>query len=158
MVDDTTQQDTTTTSTKRRFPWQGRGGAAKGATTTTTSTTTDGGSGGGHGGGHGFDAVRLRKILAQVLWAICVVFALVLATAVLLIAVDANPKNDLVLWVINRADNVDLGFFDLTNPIKDWDEAETNPAQDVKTALFNYGIAAIVWLGIGKFLDKVVRA
>ncbi len=159
MVDDTTQQDTdSTTSTKRRFPRLGRGGADKTTKTTTLDKGTGSGGTGGDGGGHGVDAVKLRKVLAQVLWAICVLFALVLALAVLLIAVDANAKNDLVLWVINRADNVDLGFFDLTNPIKDWDEAETNPAQDVKTALFNYGIAAIVWLVIGKFLDKVVRA
>jgi hypothetical protein len=143
MGDETTTQDdaatatTTPADTARRRPWQ-RGGSSG-------------------PGGHGVEVTRIRKVAAQVLWAISALFALILAVAVLLIAVDANPRNDLVLWVIHRADNVDLGFFDLTNPIKDWDKAETNPAQDVKTALFNYGIAAIVWLGIGRLLERVVK-
>ncbi len=145
MADDTTtHEDDTTTTTAKRRPWQ-RG-----------ATTSSNGAGGSSGSTP--DIARLRTLLAQLLWAICVLFAAILAVAVLLIAVDANPDNDLVLWVIHRADNVDLGFFDLNNPVKDWDVSETNPAQDVKTALFNYGIAALIWLGIGKFLEKVVRA
>lgn len=152
MVDDTTTRGgddsatttTTTGTTTKRRPWEGRFGSR-------------GAGGAGDGGGHSFDVAKARTIAARVLWLVCAVFAMILAIAVLLIAVDANPRNELVRWIIERADNVDLGFFDLQNPIKDWDESETDPAQDVKTALFNYGIAAIVWLGIGKVLDKVVR-
>ena len=91
------------------------------------------------------------------MWGICALFALILAVAALLIAIDANTSNELVDWLLARADNVDLGFFDLANPIKDWDEAETDPSQDVKTALFNYGIAAIVWLILGRVLDRIIR-
>ena len=151
-IDKTTQQDEAAPVAKKK-PWQrfSRSGA-----TTTTTTTSAGTS--GSGGGHTPDVAKLRTMLARLLWAISALFAVILAIAVLLIAVDANADNELVRWMIARADNVDLGFFDLGNPIKDFDEAETDPAQDVKTALFNYGIAAIVWLGIGKFLDKVVRA
>jgi hypothetical protein len=149
MVDETTatggdDPSTTGTTTKRR-PWEGRFGS---------------GGSGGPGRPDGRPALEVKKIrifVARVLWAICAVCAVILAIAVLLIAVDANPQNDLVRWMVQRADNVDLGFFDLQNPIKDWDEKEKNPAEDVKTALFNYGIAAIVWLGIGKLLDRVVR-
>lgn len=102
------------------------------------------------------DVAKVRTIIAQVLWVVSALFALILAVAVLLIAVDANAKNELVRWVIARADNVDLGFFDLSNPIKDWDDKK-GEIDDVKTALFNYGIAAIVWLGIGKLLERVVK-
>jgi hypothetical protein len=146
MGDDTTTQGddaaaaSSTTTTARRKPWQGRG--------------APGGPGGS--GGHGTDVAKVRKVVAQVVWGVCALFALILAVAVLLIALDANPGNDLVRWVIARADNVDLGFFDLSNPIKDFDDKKSE-VQDVKTALFNYGIAAIVWLGIGKLLEKVVK-
>lgn len=137
-VDDTAATGTTT----RRRPWQ-RGGHA-------------GAAGPGDGGGPSFDVKKARLVLARVLWLVCAVFALILALAVLLIAVDANTKNELVRWIIARSDDVDLGFFDLQNPIKDWDESKAAP-EDVKSALFNYGIAAIVWLGLGKLLDRVVR-
>ncbi|MFB9311792.1 hypothetical protein [Nocardioides plantarum] len=149
--------DTTTT---------GEGDSTKTTTTTAATEATApksrrrswaGRSAGAGGGGAAAQVAKVRVLLARVLWAVCAVFALILAAAVLLIAVDANTDNELVRWVIARADNVDLGFFDLSNPIKDWDKDETDVMQDVKTALFNYGLAAIVWLGIGKLLDKVVR-
>jgi len=159
-IDKTTQQDEVAPVAKKK-PWQRfsrsgghtAAGTTAGATTTTATTTST-----GRGGGHTPDVAKLRTMLARLLWAISAVFALILAIAVFLIAVDANADNELVRWMIARADNVDLGFFDLQNPIKDFDKSETDPAQDVKTALFNYGVAAIVWLGIGKFLDRVVRA
>lgn len=150
MADDTTHDDGATTTTTKRRPWQ-RGSST--TTTTGTSTTTTGSP---KGGGR-FDAAKLRTVLAQVLWLVSVVFAGILALAVLLIAVEANADNELVRWIIARADDVDLGFFDLGNPIKDFDQ-DKGEIDDVRTALFNYGIAAIVWLIVGKFLDKVVRA
>lgn len=109
------------------------------------------------GGGGGPDLARIRIVVAQVVWGVCALFALILAVAALLIAIDANTSNDLVDWLLARADNVDLGFFDLSNPIKDWDKDETDPSQDVKTALFNYGIAAIVWLILGRVLERVIK-
>ncbi|QCW52479.1 hypothetical protein FE634_09385 [Nocardioides dongxiaopingii] len=102
------------------------------------------------------DLAKLRIALARALWAVCVLFALILASAVLMIALEANPANDLVRFVVDRADDVDLGFFDLSNPIKDFDTALAE-TQDTKTALFNYGIAAIVWLVVGRIVDRLVR-
>ncbi|WP_246060490.1 hypothetical protein [Nocardioides dongxiaopingii] len=104
----------------------------------------------------GMDLAKLRIALARALWAVCVLFALILASAVLMIALEANPANDLVRFVVDRADDVDLGFFDLSNPIKDFDTALAE-TQDTKTALFNYGIAAIVWLVVGRIVDRLVR-
>lgn len=103
------------------------------------------------------DVKAVRTAIARVLWAICVLFAAVLAAAVLLIAIDANAKNELVRFIIEFANKVDLGFFDLSSPIKDFNTKVSDPAQDVKTALFNYGVCAIVWLVIGRVLDRVVR-
>ncbi len=99
----------------------------------------------------------VRTALARVLWTVCVLAAAVLAAAVLLIAIDANVDNDLVRFLIDAADKVDLGFFDLTDPVKDFDTAIVDPTQDVKTALFNYGICAIVWLVVGRIADRLVR-
>ncbi|MGA8255082.1 MAG: hypothetical protein WB767_00755 [Nocardioides sp.] len=103
------------------------------------------------------DVKTVRLVLARVVWALCALFALALALAVLLIALDANPRNDLVKFVIDVADGVDLGFFDLTNPVKDFNESVENPAEDVRTALFNYGIAAVLWLVVGRVGERLIR-
>jgi hypothetical protein len=160
MADKTSDGSTETTSTstpddgateaaprRRILPSFGSGGRGSGR-----GGDRDGGRAGG-----GFDVSKARTVLARILWGVCALFALVLALAALLIALEANPENELVRWIIDRASNVDLGFFDLTNPIKDFDEAQRNPAKDVKTALFNYGIAAVIWLIIGRILDRVAR-
>ena len=101
----------------------------------------------------GVDVAQIRTILARVVWALFVVFALVLALAALLIALDANADNSLVEFIKGFADSVDLGVFDLDNPIKSFggDNAET------KTALFNYGIGAIAYLIVGRILERLIR-
>jgi hypothetical protein len=102
------------------------------------------------------DVKAIRTAIARLLWTVCLVFAFVLAASVLLIAIDANRQNELVDFLFKFADRVDLGFFDLSSPIKDFD-AKKGQYQDTKTALFNYGIAAVVWLVIGRIVDRVVR-
>ena len=114
MGDDTTTQGDTPRRRAdhhdaRRYDDQahGRGRAGTAAAARPASSAGSGG------------AVRRRQgphARGPVLWAVCALFALILAVAVLLIAVDANAENDLVRWVIERADNVDLGFFDLDQP------------------------------------------
>jgi len=99
---------------------------------------------------------QVRSLVGRLIWVVCLVFALALAITALLIALKANADNDAVRFIVSFADRVDLGVFDLTNPIKDFDR-EVGPARDTKTALFNYGIGAIVWLLIGRIGDKVVR-
>ncbi|MGA8844997.1 MAG: hypothetical protein WB471_00085, partial [Nocardioides sp.] len=75
---------------------------------------------------------------------------------VLLIAIEANRQNDLVVFMRETADKIDLGLFDLSSPIKDFNLKVENTA-DTGTALFNYGLAAISWLVIGKVADSVIR-
>lgn len=102
------------------------------------------------------DTKKVRTTAAKIVWAICVFFALVLAGEVLLIAIQANETNDLVMFMRETADKVDLGLFDLSDPIKDFNEKVPN-FSDTGTALFNYGLAAIAWLVIGKVADSVIR-
>jgi hypothetical protein len=96
---------------------------------------------------------RVRGIVARAAWTVCLVLALVLAAAAFTIALDANERNELVDLIRSLADTFDLGFFDLENPVKRFD----NPNGGVKTALFNYGIAAVVYLILGRFLERLVR-
>lgn len=96
-------------------------------------------------------AVRTR--IAQVVWFVCVVFALLLALGALTYALKANTDNSLVEFVRDWAGRVDLGIFSIDNGIKEFggENAET------KNALFNWGIGAVAWLIIGKVLDKIIR-
>lgn len=103
-----------------------------------------------------YDVAKVRTLIAKGFWAVCVFFALVLAGEVLLIAIEANEQNDLVMFMRETADKVDLGLFDLSSPIKDFNEKVPN-FSDTGTALFNYGLAAIAWLVIGKIGDAVIR-
>ncbi len=96
---------------------------------------------------------RLRGYVSRAVWVICLTLALVLAAAAFSFALDANDKNDLVKLVRDLADAFDLGFFDLDKPVKEFND----PNSDVKTALFNYGIAAVVYLIAGRFLERIIR-
>lgn len=96
---------------------------------------------------------RVRGIVARVLWVICLVLALVLACAAFSFALEANNRNELVKGIRDLADAFDLGYFDLDNPVKEFDD----PNGDVKTALFNYGIAAVIYLIVGRFLERIIR-
>lgn len=98
-------------------------------------------------------AARVRDIAGRVVWTVCMTLALILAIAAFTFALEANDKNDLVALFRDLADAFDLGFFDLDNPVKQFQE----PNAQVKTALFNYGIAAVVYLVVGRILERVLR-
>ena len=97
------------------------------------------------------NAVRAR--LAQLVWLVCVLCALVLALGALLVALKANTDNALVVFIKDAADAVDLGVFDPQDGVMKF-EGE-NAA--TKNALVNWGLAAIVWLVIGRILDRIIR-
>ena len=96
---------------------------------------------------------RVRGIVARTVWVICLTLALVLAAAAFSFALDANDENGLVQIVRDLADAFDLTFFDLDKPVKDFAE----PNSEVKNALFNYGICAVVYLIVGRFLERIIR-
>jgi hypothetical protein len=97
--------------------------------------------------------VRVRRIIAQVIWTLAVLAALFLALGALLVALKANQDNALVKLVLNVADAVDLGVFDRDNGIKQF----TGNDAAVKNALFNWGIGALAWLLAGRLVERVLR-
>ena len=101
----------------------------------------------------GAGIARARTIIAQVIWLLCVVAALFLAIGALLVALDANVDNNLVSFVLDGADAVDLGVFSVDNGIMKF----TGENAETKNALFNWGLGAVVWLVVGKILDRVIR-
>jgi hypothetical protein len=96
---------------------------------------------------------RVRVVLAQVVWLLFLVAALFLAVGALLIALDANPDNELVKFVLAGADRVDLGIFSKDNGIKEFSGANA----ETKNALFNWGLGAVVWLVVGRLLERLIR-
>src|SRR3989337_1130861 len=78
---------------------------------------------------------KTRTVLAQVIWLLFVVAALFLAVGALLVALDANDENNLVQFVLDGADAVDLGVFSVDNGIMKF----TGENAETKNALFNYG-------------------
>ncbi len=104
--------------------------------------------------GRGAKTVRqVRMVLSQVIWLLFLVAALFLAVGALLITLDANRDNDLVTFVLEGADRVDLGIFSRDNGIKQFSGADA----DTKNALFNWGLGAAAWLFVGRILDRLVR-
>ena len=99
------------------------------------------------------DASAVRSRIAQLVWLICVFCALVLALGALLVALEANGENELVQFIKSAASAVDLGVFDRSDGVLtfDGDNAKT------KTALVNWGLGAVVWLIIGRILDRIIR-
>jgi hypothetical protein len=120
-----------------------------------TSTDTGAEASGTSGGpGRGARTItRVRVTLAQVIWLLFLVAALFLAVGALLIAVDANPDNALVKFVLEGADRVDLGIFSKDNGVKEF----TGENAETKNALFNWGLGAVAWLVVGRILERLIR-
>ena len=93
----------------------------------------------------GTDAIRSR--IASVVWLVAVVCALFLAVGALMIALGMNQDNAIVAFVLDGARKLDFGTF------KDF----TGKSAATKSALTNWGIAAVIYLVIGKVLDRIIR-
>ncbi len=93
----------------------------------------------------GANAVRTR--VASVLWLAAVVCALFLAVGALMVALKMNQDNAIVNFVLEGAHKLDFGEF----------KQFTGKNAEVKAALTNWGIAAVIYLVIGKILDRVIR-
>lgn len=101
----------------------------------------------------GSAAAKVRARVAQLIWLACVVCALLLAVGALLVALEANPRNALVDFVLRAADAVDLAVFSREGGIKEFRGA----GSEVKSALVNWGLGAVAWLVVGRILDRIVR-
>ena len=98
-------------------------------------------------------ASKIRARLAQAVWLVAVLCALLLAVGALLIALDANKSNDLVDFVLRAADFVDLEVFSRHDGIKQF----RGQGAEVKNALFNWGLGAVAWLVVGRILDRIIK-
>jgi hypothetical protein len=123
-------------------------GRGEGTSTKAEASGTSGGPGPG-----ALTVTKVRTVLGQVIWLLFLVAALFLAVGALLIAVDANRDNQLVQFVLDGADRVDLGIFSKDNGIKDFSGSNA----ETKNALFNWGIGAVVWLVVGRILERLIR-
>ncbi len=107
-----------------------------------------------------YDADKIRTIVARVVWLVFVLCALSLAVAALLYAIEAEPENNLVDLFYSIADRVDLNFFGLEDPIREFtiDGGKNDGQVDLqKTALFNYGIGSILYLIVGRIVEKLIH-
>jgi len=95
----------------------------------------------------------VRTRVAQVVWLVFCLCALLLAVGALLVALDANEGNPLVELVVRGAGAVDLGVFSRDNGIFDFRGGNA----EVKNALVNWGIGAVAYLVVGRILDRLVR-
>jgi hypothetical protein len=97
----------------------------------------------------------VRARVAQVVWIVCVLAALVLAIGALCIALKANASNDLVKFFIDTADKLDFGVFSRHDGVFHW-QGHSHAAM-TKNALVNWGLAAVVWLIGGRILERIIR-
>ena len=91
----------------------------------------------------------VRERVAAIVWILTVIAAVILAAGALLIALDANPNNDLVDSVIGWAGDLDGPFNKMFT--FDGENAAT------KEALVNWGLAALAWLIGGKIASSIIR-
>ena len=93
----------------------------------------------------GVNAVRSK--IASLVWLVAVVCALFLAVGALVVALRMNQDNPIVGFILDGARSLDFGSF----------KEFTGKSAATKEALTNWGIAAIIYLVIGKVLDRVIR-
>ena len=100
-------------------------------------------------------ANMVRARIAQLVWILCVVAALFLAAGALCIALKANLDNGLVKFCIDTAGKLDFGAFSRTDGVAHW-KGHSHSAL-TKNACVNWGLAAVVWLVVGRIVERVVR-
>lgn len=96
---------------------------------------------------------RLRETMAQILRVVFLLFSVVLALGAFLVAAHDNVSQDnaLVKFVLDFADAID-GPFSRKNGIFEF-HGENAATKD---AVVNWGIAAIVYLAIGRYLQRLL--
>ena len=97
----------------------------------------------------------VRTRVSQLVWLVCALAALVLAAGALCIALKANAENDLVKFCTDTADKLDFGVFSRTDGVAHWKGHSHSSL--TKNACVNWGLAAVVWLIIGKIVERIVR-
>lgn len=99
------------------------------------------------GGNMKATANAVRSRVASLVWLVAVVCALFLAVGALMVALHMNQDNAIVHFVTDVAHKIDFGEFKKFH----------GRNADVKAALTNWGISAVIYLVIGKVLDRIIR-
>jgi hypothetical protein len=120
-----------------------------------TPTTTTGRPGPDRGARAKAAADLVRARVAQLVWVLCALAALVLAVGALCIALKANQSNGLVKFCIDLADKLDFRAFSRTDGVAHWKGHDH--AALTKNALVNWGLAAVIWLIAGRLVERLVR-
>jgi hypothetical protein len=105
---------------------------------------------------------RVRSLLATAVWLAAVLCALSLAVGALLVALQMNRDNSIVEMVLNAANSLDFGVFKEfePDPPENATRAEVRDARqsaETKSVMVNWGLAAVVYLVVGKVLDRIIR-
>lgn len=98
---------------------------------------------------------QVRTRVAQVVWLLFVVAAVFLAVGALCIALGFDKNNPLVAFILDGANFFDLDIFSKAKGegIKTFHGSNA----DVKNALFNWGIGAIVYLIVGRIVVRIIQ-
>jgi hypothetical protein len=92
-----------------------------------------------------FDGIRSG--LASLIWLAAVLAALFLAVGALTVGLDMNLGNRVIHAINQVAAHIDFGEF----------KKYTGQDARQRSALTNWGVAAVVYLVIGKALERLVR-
>lgn len=96
---------------------------------------------------------QIRDTMAKILRVVFLLFAVMLALGAFLVAAKDNVSQDnsLVKFVLNFADAID-GPFSRHNGIFHFNGKNG----ETKDAVVNWGIAAIVYLAVGRYLQRLL--
>lgn len=83
--------------------------------------------------------------VASIIWLIAVIAAVILVVYIFMVLFEANPRNDLVDFFGDFASNLAWVFKDLFN----FESQKTE-------VLVNYGIAALVYLAVGRAIARAL--
>ena len=98
---------------------------------------------------------KVRAAVATAVWVLAVLAAVILAAGALVITLDFNEHNAVVSFFRETADK--LNFL---GEMKSFDAGKSDASKHdalVKTVLVNWGICAVVYLVVGKILERVIR-
>ena len=98
---------------------------------------------------------KVRSLVATAVWVLAVLAAVILAAGALVIVLDFNKDNGVVSFFRDTADNINF-----LGELKSFDAGKSAASKQdalVKTVLVNWGICAVVYLVIGKLLERLIR-
>ena len=100
--------------------------------------------------------MEIGNAIATAVWLIAVVCAVLLAIGALFVVLDFNRDNAVVKFFIDAADSVNI-LGELKTFTPDGKGEAARHSAEVKNVLVNWGICAVVYLVVGKVLERLIR-